>query len=231
MFGQHWRFCFFSPIQSPGSHRASTIPACGANSIRAPSGYGSRSSGPPGTSRNLGEFRNSNCRCGCHSLQASCPLKWAKVKARNGHLERLPACRAGYLDQRNFRSINIGCPKGSKVPVSWHSVLIPPFRPFRDPLRDVVVAIEHKRAISISSRADYTVRSEWDFTPTPEKWVPVQLVDATPSELEALCKGGVYVDQRQAKRAFCGAESRVVEPLEGGPVAQLRLAVPWVKTT
>ena len=37
--------------------------------------------------------------------------------------------------------------------------------------------------------------------------MPVQPVDATPSELEALCKGGVYVDQRQAKRAFCGAES------------------------
>ena len=45
-----------------------------------------------------------------------------------------------------------------------------------------------------------------------------QVVDATPSELKALLTGGVY-DRTEAKRAFCGAESRAVESLEGGPVA------------
>lgn len=73
------------------------------------------------------------------------------------------------------------------------------------------------RELTFKSR--YTEVSEPGFGRVSfRKPVPVQLVDATPSELEALCKGGVYVDQRQAKRAFCGAESRVVEPLEDGPV-------------
>ena len=49
--------------------------------------------------------------------------------------------------------------------------------------------------------------------------MPPQLVDATPSELEALSRGGVY-DRTEEERAFCGAESRVVEALEGGPIAQ-----------
>jgi hypothetical protein len=41
------------------------------------------------------------------------------------------------------------------------------------------------------------------------------VVDATPSELKALITGGVY-DGTEAERAFCGAESRAVEALEGG---------------
>jgi hypothetical protein len=49
--------------------------------------------------------------------------------------------------------------------------------------------------------------------------MPVQPVDATPSELKARCEGGVY-DRTEGKRAFCGAESRVVEALEGGSVTE-----------
>ena len=44
--------------------------------------------------------------------------------------------------------------------------------------------------------------------------MPVQLVDATPSELEALITGGVY-DRGETERALCNAESRHVGPLEG----------------
>jgi hypothetical protein len=36
--------------------------------------------------------------------------------------------------------------------------------------------------------------------------VPVQLVDATPSELKALITGGVY-DPKKTYTAFCHAES------------------------
>jgi hypothetical protein len=47
--------------------------------------------------------------------------------------------------------------------------------------------------------------------------VPVQPVDATPRKLIALSEGGVY-DRTESKGAFCSAESRAVETLEGGPV-------------
>jgi hypothetical protein len=43
--------------------------------------------------------------------------------------------------------------------------------------------------------------------------VPVQLVDATPSELKALIKGGVY-DPKEADKALGPATSRIVESLE-----------------
>jgi hypothetical protein len=43
--------------------------------------------------------------------------------------------------------------------------------------------------------------------------VPVQLVDATPSELKALIKGGVY-DPKETDKALGSATSRVVESLE-----------------
>jgi hypothetical protein len=54
--------------------------------------------------------------------------------------------------------------------------------------------------------------------PNSRKVVPPQVVDATPSELKALIRGGVY-DRTEAKRAFCGAESGALETLEGRPVA------------
>ena len=55
--------------------------------------------------------------------------------------------------------------------------------------------------------------------PKSREPVPVPPVDATPRKLIALSEGGVY-DRTEAKGAFCGAESRAVETLEGGPVTQ-----------
>src|SRR5277367_6143335 len=49
--------------------------------------------------------------------------------------------------------------------------------------------------------------------------LPVQPVVATPSKLVAHYEGGVY-ERTEAERAFCGAESRVVEALESGPVTE-----------
>jgi hypothetical protein len=42
-----------------------------------------------------------------------------------------------------------------------------------------------------------------------------QQVDATPSNINLLSKGGVY-DPRETGGAFCDAEDRHVVPLEGG---------------
>ena len=50
------------------------------------------------------------------------------------------------------------------------------------------------------------------------KLVSDQLVDATPSELEALITGGAY-DFRKAHKALCCAEGRSMASLEGGRVA------------
>ncbi len=44
-----------------------------------------------------------------------------------------------------------------------------------------------------------------------------QAVDATPSGIDLLSKGGVY-DPRETVWAFCGAEERHVVPLEGRTV-------------
>src|ERR1700688_71856 len=56
------------------------------------------------------------------------------------------------------------------------------------------------------------------------QWVSLRLrgwsqwVDATPSNMKLLFKGGVY-DSRETGCAFCGAAERAMEPLEGGAVA------------
>jgi hypothetical protein len=50
------------------------------------------------------------------------------------------------------------------------------------------------------------------------------VVDATPSELKALITGGVY-ERTEAKRAFCGAESRAVETLESKSVNEIGRAL------
>src|ERR1700674_1382579 len=53
--------------------------------------------------------------------------------------------------------------------------------------------------------------------PHPDKSLPVQPVDATPSAINLFSKGGVY-DARETGKAFRDAEDRPVEPLEGGTV-------------
>jgi len=47
--------------------------------------------------------------------------------------------------------------------------------------------------------------------------VPAQPVDATPSDINLFTKGGVY-DASETGEAFCDAEDRYVESLEGGAV-------------
>jgi hypothetical protein len=42
--------------------------------------------------------------------------------------------------------------------------------------------------------------------------VPAQPVDATPSDIDFSSKGGVH-DRTEARKAFCGAESRFMESL------------------
>src|SRR5277367_5311979 len=48
-----------------------------------------------------------------------------------------------------------------------------------------------------------------------------QWVDATPSNIKLLFKGGVY-DPRETGGAFCGAADGAVEPVEGRAVAWQR---------
>src|ERR1700674_2774328 len=53
--------------------------------------------------------------------------------------------------------------------------------------------------------------------PHPDKSLPVQPVDATPSAINLFSKGGVY-DASETGTAFRDAENRHVELLEGGAV-------------